>query len=101
MEETPQEEKLLGNSENDGKDNEPSTQINSDDSPLDKSNNDESQGLHFLSMNRDKKFTIITFCFANFCDGAFYSLLAPFFPQEVSLYFIFDRIHIKLSHIFS
>ena len=101
MEERPEEEKLLGSSENDGKDHEHLTQINSDDSPLDKSNNNESQGLNFLSMSRDKKFTIITFCFASFCVEAFYSLLAPFFPQEVSLYFIFDRIHIKLSHIFS
>ena len=38
----------------------------------------------FLSLSREKKFTIITMCLANFCQGSFYSLLAPFFPNEVS-----------------
>ena len=45
---------------------------------------DEETGSGFGGMSKEKKFTVLTFCFANFCVGAFYSLLAPFFPQEVS-----------------
>ena len=45
--------------------------------------NDSSLSLR--SMSKEQLFTVITFCFANFCVGAFYSLLAPFFPQEVNL----------------
>jgi hypothetical protein len=33
---------------------------------------------------RDKKLIAITFSLVNFCLGAFYSLLGPFFPTEVS-----------------
>ncbi len=39
--------------------------------------------INFFTMPKEKKFVVITFCFANFCVGAFYSLLGPFFPQEV------------------
>jgi len=38
-----------------------------------------------ISLDSDQKFTIATFCLANLCIGAFYALLAPFFPVEVSL----------------
>ncbi|ESO10478.1 hypothetical protein HELRODRAFT_91778, partial [Helobdella robusta] len=33
-------------------------------------------------MSRKKLFTVITFCIANFFNGLFYSILAPFFPTE-------------------
>lgn len=45
--------------------------------------------LSLRNMSREQLFTIITFCFTNFCVGAFYSLLAPFFPQEVITLTIF------------
>ena len=43
----------------------------------------DSNSISFFNMSRQKKFTVVTFCLGNFFVGAFYSLLGPFFPNEV------------------
>ena len=36
-----------------------------------------------VGMSTAEKFTFISFCLSNFCLGAFFSVLGPFFPEEV------------------
>lgn len=39
----------------------------------------------FKSVDRRKKFILVSMSFVNFCATCCFSLLAPFFPIEVSL----------------
>jgi len=41
-------------------------------------------GNSWSTISTDQKFTVLTFCLANFVVSAFYALLAPFFPSEAA-----------------
>lgn len=43
------------------------------------------QEFSFKSVDRRKKFVLISLGFVNFCASCCFSLLAPFFPIEVSI----------------
>jgi hypothetical protein len=49
----------------------------------DSSSSSSASSLNFRTMSREKKLTVINFCVTNLCAGCFYSLLGPFFPNEV------------------
>ena len=90
-EEKTDEEQPLNQSLDDTKEseNEQISAENPTDDRVSNQSSSEEEGLNFFNLSKEKKFTILTFCFANFCVGAFYSLLAPFFPQEVgSIFFL-------------
>lgn len=60
-----------------------------------------SSAVGFCSMSREKKFTVVTFCLSNFCVGAFYALLAPFYPTEVREkdYFLITFYHLIIINL--
>ena len=58
--------------------------------PEDQSDGEDSEGFSswywvdiLLTMSRREKLTFVNFCITNLCSGCCYSLLGPFFPNEV------------------
>lgn len=49
-----------------------------------KSASDKSTGFSFKLLSSEKKWTLVMMAFANFAACTCFSLLAPFFPKEVS-----------------
>lgn len=66
----------------------PTTDVNSKDEQIDSSNFDtasETHGFSFFALPRKQKAILCSICMADFLSYLSLSLLAPFFPQEVSI----------------
>ena len=61
---------------------------------------DDEEKTGFCAASKDKKGTVVTFCLANFCVGAFYSLLAPFFTTEVNVFCVEKNMFLERKSIF-